>query len=104
MAVKFAAGSTMTGCRNVTRKTRNATPTLVLPALRGIVAPRAFTGWRKNLPGFGVSRRRRSDTARVGLVGQILSGISGADLPLFQPAGLYDEEKSLRIMLNTVPA
>ena len=32
----------------------------------------------------------------------MLSGTSGADLPLFQPPGRYDHEQSLRIMLNTV--
>src|SRR2546430_16368485 len=95
MAVKFAVRSIMAECRNVTQKTRNATPTLQLKLLEALLRREHLrAGVRvcraSASPGAGV----QAQPALVWL-GLILSCISGPDLPLFQPAGRYDHEKSL---------
>src|SRR5437660_5517528 len=92
MAIRFAAG--FMPAKMAQRNPENKKPDAA--AVRPVF--RAQVNLSQSTAGFGAGAPAQPDLGR----GSILSGRSGADLPVFDRADAYDHRKRLCVTVNTV--
>src|SRR5204862_3035870 len=91
MAVRFAAGSMPAKMAQCDPENKKPDAAAIRPAFR------AQVNLSRSTAGFGAGAQAQPDLGR----GSILSGRSGADLPVFDRADAYDHRKRLCVTMNT---